>query len=497
MDSQNEDTKLVLASVKQDILRSEYIATVDSVEEFGHLIVYAVPRKYYPGTNVHPCCPYCGSPLVRNKGLDTREFSDIPVGKPTTVSLKFARYRCSNKGCGGFNTPLDEFIGPNDKITYRLKDHIYKECFKLVPYSHVAGEVGLDVGTVSSMVDKRLKEEFSHYHVEWPEVIGVDEDHFHSFEHEYAFIITDPVNIKIIDLWESRKTDFITKRFLEIPGRENVIACAMDMSRDYRSVVQDVFPNAQIVVDRFHVIKMITKAMNDIRNNIYKQHKKAVDTMNLPAPQKNKLKNKIKHDFNTLRDLMLYNQEDLGEDAQKQLGCLLKLYPELENVYNMKEAFRSIYTKTTRLDAELQYLKWCNMFPSGVSLYEPYERIKNVTMNNWYDEVFNYFSFKEKGIYISNGPTESLNGLVKSIMRVGKGYSFDVLRAKCVIGSDVRSETYIEEEIRKRKKKMLRDGVTDRELLEYEALREAVLEDEEEKKRQRNYKRKTKIAEIE
>jgi len=134
------------------------------------------------------------------------------------------------------------------------------------------------------------------------------------------------------------------------------------------------------------------------------------------------------------------------------------------------------------------------------NIYNPYKKIRDGTLQRWYFEVFNYFEFKEKGILISNGPTEGLNNLVKSIMRIGRGYSFDVLRAKCVLGSEMRFEDHILKEIRKKKKKLLRQGITDPKLLENEALREAVLEDEEEKKKrkkERGYARKKKIPKVE
>ena len=169
------------------------------------------------------------------------------------------------------------------------------------------------------------------------------------------------------------------------------------------------------------------------------------------------------------------------------------------NVYEMKEAFREIYRQPTKVAAIAQYEKWCGMFEDD-NIYGPYKKIRDGTLKRWYFEVFNYFEFKEKGILISNGPTEGLNNLVKTVMRIGRGYAFDVLRAKCVFGSEARFEEHIIEEMRKKKKKLLRAGITDPELLENEALREAVLEDEENKKKrqkERGYARKRKIDQIE
>ena len=49
-------------------------------------------------------------------------------------------------------------------------------------------------------------------------------------------------------------------------------------------------------------------------------------------------------------------------------------------------------------------------------------------MTNWRHEIFNYFDHR-----ITNAATESLNGLAKIMNRLGRGYSFDVLRARLLL----------------------------------------------------------------
>lgn len=52
------------------------------------------------------------------------------------------------------------------------------------------------------------------------------------------------------------------------------------------------------------------------------------------------------------------------------------------------------------------------------------------TVNNWHSEIFNYFDYP-----YTNAITESINNLIKSIEKAGRGYTFDVIRAKILYGT--------------------------------------------------------------
>ena len=442
---------------------------------------YVIPCKYYPYTDVRPSCPFpgCGSADVSLKEYKERIVSDVPrYSKSARLYIKMPRYTC-DKCHNTFPTPL-ESVDIGQRMTKRLENYIHHEAYELVPFSDIARRIGIDESTVVRLGDKMLQEDLSQYTIDFPEIIGVDEDHFHTYDKDYSFIITDPVNMKILDLWPSRETKYLRKHFAQLKGREKVRGITMDMSKDYRAVCEDMFPNASIVCDRFHVIKLITNALDDIRCNVLKQYQAKYKN------HKDQLK-EVKEDFNLMRDLMLMNQEELGEKAKAKLGQLLLTYPEMRIPYIMKEEFRDIYRlSNNRKEAIERYDAWAASYDHKDPLYEPYDILRRRTFKNWRMEFFNYFDFKEQGMPISNGPTEGLNNVVKSIMRTGRGYPiFNVLRAKCVLGAGVREERVISAKMQKIKKQMLRQGVTDEALYEQDQLRLAAIEAEKQRKEQR------------
>lgn len=449
-----------------------------------------IPKKYYPYTAVQPSCPYpgCGSTDVSLKEYKYRNVLDSArYFKQSRLIIKVPRYTC-NKCKNTFTTPL-ESVDVNQRMTKRLREFIRREAYELIPFSDIARRIGMDESNVVRLCDSILQDDFANYTIDFPEVIGVDEDHFRTYENDYSFIITDPVNMKILDLWPSRETKYLRKHFAALKGSEKVRGITMDMSKDYRRVCEEMFPEARIVCDRFHVIKLITNALDDIRGAVLAKHK---------AQNKNhpKLQKEVSEDFDVLRDLMLLNQESLSEKAKSKLGSLLTKYPEMATPYIMKEEFRDIYRlSANRKEAIERYEAWTKSYDHNDPLYEPYDILRRRTFQNWRMEFFNYFDFKEEGMPISNGPTEGLNSVVKSIMRTGRGYPiFTVLRAKCVLGAGVREERVITQKMQMIKKQMMRQGVTDEALYENEMLRQAAIEAEQERKNQRRKttaKRKT------
>ncbi len=88
----------------------------------------------------------------------------------------------------------------------------------------------------------------------------------------------------------------------------------------------------------------------------------------------------------------------------------------------MKESYFDIWESDTRQKAFLKYHDWKTKIPEELqSAFEPLTK----AMANWETEVFAYFDHR-----ITNAYTESLNSLIRVMNRLGRGYSFEALRAK-------------------------------------------------------------------
>ena len=169
--------------------------------------------------------------------------------------------------------------------------------------------------------------------------------------------------------------------------REQVKEVSVDMWGGFPKVIRKVFPNAKIVIDRFHVMKMVNKALNDLRKKLGVTYKKS-------------------------RYLLLKNGADLNEEQRDELMFVLSLSPTLNIAYEMKEDFIAIYEKSRTPGAGGKKIKkWLQ----GARIFWP-ELCKTILKHM--SEISNYFISR-----LTNGFIEGVNNKIKLIKRQGYGFT--------------------------------------------------------------------------
>jgi len=91
-----------------------------------------------------------------------------------------------------------------------------------------------------------------------PQVLGIDE-HFFTRRKGFATTFVDLRNHKVFDVKLGRSEPSLRHYLRRLDGRENVKVVVMDMSETYRSIARGYFPNATIVADRFHVVRLVNQ----------------------------------------------------------------------------------------------------------------------------------------------------------------------------------------------------------------------------------------------
>jgi len=106
----------------------------------------------------------------------------------------------------------------------------------------------------------------------------------------------------------------------------------------------------------------------------------------------------------------------------------------LKKAYDLKEEFFDIFGGSeTRLQAMSRYAAWEKEVATDPTLYKVFNDLIT-SMANWRVPIFNYFDTLPDNP-LTNAFTESLNGVIKHLNQTGKGYSFNVLRAKVLFYS--------------------------------------------------------------
>lgn len=345
-------------------------------------------------------CPHCRSAEVVKFGIKPEIIMDTPLhGKRCGIHLQRRRMRC--KAC--CKTFMESLIWKDNKrqMTNRLVAYIERECLRR-PFTAVADEVGVTEYTIRQVFADYVERVEKQHHFEMPEWMGIDEIHIIK---KPRCVITNVAQNTVVELLENRNKPLLRKYLQLRQDRSNVKYVAMDMWRPYRDTVADMMPDARVIIDKFHVQRMANDALEKIR----KSNRSSLDQ---------KQKRALMRD----RYVLLKRRSDLSDKDSLKLSGWIENFPLLEAGYNAKEAFYGIWDCDNRRQAEDAYNLWLSGLSDDISReFSPLVR----AIGNWHSEIFNYFDYP-----VTNAYTESLNNLIRSVNRIGRGYSFDVLRAK-------------------------------------------------------------------
>jgi transposase len=185
------------------------------------------------------------------------------------------------------------------------------------------------------------------------------------------------------------------------------------MWASYHDAVHQVLPHAHLVVDRFHVIKLLHTCLETVRKEVR-------------ASLTDKQRRTLMHD----RYLLLRRGHDLDEKDRLIVEAWLGHFPRLALAYAQKEAFFQVYEAASLDEAWDRYFAWQDQITPEI--FDAYLPLMLAT-ERWGDAIFNYFTYR-----FTAGYTESVNGLMKLTQRMGRGYSFEAIRAKVLLTGGLR-----------------------------------------------------------
>ncbi len=243
--------------------------------------------------------------------------------------------------------------------------------------------------------------------------MGIDEIHLI----KPRCVISNIRNNTIVNMLPNRDKKTVVNYLYNLQGKEEVQYVAMDMWTPYRDAVQAVLPDARIVIDKFHVVRMANDAVEKVRKSLREQ---------LTPKQRRGLM----HD----RFVLLKRERDLNDKERLLLDGWTKNYPELGAAYRLKEAFYGIYEGSSSPEAAIAaYEAWNKaVVPEARDAFGDLIR----AFTNWQPFILNYFEHP-----VTNAYTESLNSLIRVMNRLGRGYSFEALRAKILFTEGIHKHT--------------------------------------------------------
>jgi transposase len=348
-------------------------------------------------------CIHCQSSGIVGFGRREQMVRDLPThGKRVGLYIDTRRFQC--RACA--KTFYEELPQIDEKraMTKRLSSWIGRQAIKRT-FASIAEEVGCTEFTVRSVFADYVQELEKTIRFETPKWMGIDEIHLI----KPRGVITNIQNNTVVELLSNRNKETIIKYLSGLQGKEDIAYVAMDMWAPYRDAVLQVLPQAKIVIDKFHVVKMANEAVECTRKSF-------------KAELTPKVRRTLMHDRYTL----LKPQADLTDKEALLLSGWANNFPTLALAYRLKEDFFKIYDAKTRNDALALFAAW------EISVtHEVRDAFSNLirAWRNWQPYILNYFDHPVNQP-ITNAYTESLNNLIRVMNRLGRGYSFEALRAK-------------------------------------------------------------------
>ena len=230
-----------------------------------------------------------------------------------------------------------------------------------------------------------------------PEVMGIDEFKGDTDGEKYHVILTDLTKKTVLDILPSRKETALEENFLQFKNRDKVKYVVMDMYRPYYRVVRSLFPNAIIIIDRFHMVRYGLWALEKVRKKVQKH-----------------LTAELRKYFKKSKTLLCKRMDKLSPEEMQKVNVMMGYSDELATAYLLKEYFMEFVDSKDREEAK----KNLRIFLIQQQILKVKEFDEVVTMlNNWQTEILNSFDQD-----YSNGFTEETNNSIKVIKRIAFGY---------------------------------------------------------------------------
>lgn len=340
-------------------------------------------------------CPHCA---VKCTSVHDRRWvvvQDAPIrGSGIYLKIRKRRFRCHS--CRSVFTEPVRLVQKGYRTTRRYRHNLLWACGNMLDLKRVRRAFGCSTWLVYKVFYEQL--ELKHrekMNDPWPKTIGIDE---HSFKRnkeggfrEFATVIVDYNNRRIKEVCHGKTAAGLMHDLAHIRGRENVKNVVLDLCDPFKKFARENFPNCQIIADKFHVLRLLTPAINRRRKEITGDQRS-----------------------NPIRKLLLRNGHQLEYFQRKALWQWLDQNPVMKEIYFYKEAMHRLYRTKGHGKASRALTKLTDQM--ALSKLPEIKKLRK-TLMKWREEILNYFKDR-----ITNARTEGFNNLAKLYQKRAFGY---------------------------------------------------------------------------
>ena len=325
-----------------------------------------------------------------------RDWRDLSMRKMCLV-LRYQPRRVKCPRCGvrveGF--PWAE---PWARVTRALANAVASLTREL-SWQGTARHYSLNWKTVAGVVQRAVRYGLRHRKRPPVHTIGVDEVSRRKGQ-VYLTVVYDLARRVLLWVGEDRTEEAVKKFFTEELGKRRCstlrVVC-MDMWAAYVNAVRQHAPQAQILFDRFHIVKHLQAAVDEVRRS---------EVRRLTAQEKTT--------FKSTRWLLLKNPWNLSNEQKERLSTLVRWNSPIVRAYYLKESFQLFWEYQQEKRAQDLLSKWMNS--AMRARLEPFKKFVR-TLRSHLDGILPWTKLR-----LSNGAVEGMNNKIKSISHRSFGF---------------------------------------------------------------------------
>lgn len=278
-----------------------------------------------------------------------------------------------------------------------LFEALLLELCESMPIKHVENLTNVSDDKLWRMLEKYVNLALEEKDFSDVQEVGVDETS-RKKGHNYITLFVDMKKRETMYIAEGKDSstfkDFVTNLEQQNGNANNIKRVSSDMSKSFKKGVKENLKNAETTFDKFHIIKMLNNAVNDIRKEEVK---------------KQTILKKAKY-------VLLKNEENLTEKERKKYDevKLSKLNLKSERAQRIRLAFKEIYDQESYSDYKKKLKEW--YFWATHSRLQPIIDVAKTLKEHW-EGILNWYYTR-----LNNGILEGINSLIQTAKRRARGY---------------------------------------------------------------------------
>ena len=346
-------------------------------------------------------CPACRAVTEQVHDYRIQQVKDCPMlGKHLIWMYRKRRYRCP---CCGKRFYESNYLVPK---WHRITNRLAAQCIGMLSYKQSRKDIAQSLGVSESTVGRWLMLTDCSKPRLLPKVLSIDEFKGDTEYGKFQCILASPVDKRIVDILPTRYSSQLYDYLRTFPNRKQVKYIVMDMNKEYLRLAKLLLPQAAVVIDRFHVVRYCTWALENVRKRV-----------------QSKLLKEQRVYFKRSRKLLLSRMGKLSTQSKAAVERMLLSSRDLREAYLLKEIFFKFMASSNSLQAKERLREFrMHAYVAAIPEFDPCLTM----LQNWEPYILNAFDCS-----FSNGFTEGVNNTIKVIKRIAYGYrNFRNFRAR-------------------------------------------------------------------